>query len=717
MKTIRTYVDKSELLEKTAHLTGWALTMDGHPMTITVTEKGGQPVEATVRTLSRPDVCRAILGNDSQPDSGFDVKFPCQMDRKYQVVFRTSTGQVVIPVSPAQLQKETGRRLVPLRKMVGMTSPAMVADDAKYLLKKGPAALKERWIRRYETTENKYMRWLEAHRKEWQPSPEFVAWMEKEDAPVISIVVPLYNTPMNFYQQMVDCVRKQTYGHWQLCLADGSTDGVDRKTCLPQDSRIRYEKLTDNQGISGNTNAALSLADGQWIALMDHDDFIEETALAEMLERALSTGADMVYSDEDKVSLDRKHYYEPHFKSDYNPDLLRSNNYICHFLMVKRELLSKVGGFRQEYDGAQDYDFILRCTEAAERVEHLPRILYHWRMHPSSTAENPDSKTYAFEAGRRSIEAHLQRVGIKGAVERTQRPGYYRVRYGLQGETLQKPRISIIIPNKDETETLRTCINSILTRTTWPEYEIIIVENNSTTQEIWDYYKELEAVPRIKVVTWPDAFNYSAINNFGVSHSSGQYVVLLNNDTEIISPDWLEEMVGICSRPEVGIVGAKLFYPDETIQHAGVVMKLAGCCGHVFYGAEKEDPGSYARATIIQNFSAVTAACLMCRRQVWDQMGGLSTQFQVAYNDVDFCLRVREAGYLVTFTPYAQAYHYESKTRGYEEGSEKQARFLREQNLLKERFPAYQQQGDPYYNPNLTLIAPDFTGKYLHDGQ
>ncbi len=711
MKTIRTYVDKSELLEQTAHLTGWALTLDGQPLTITVTKKDGKPVEAAIRTLSRPDVCRAILGNDSQPDSGFDVKFSCEMDQSYRVHFTTATGRVSIPVSPAQLKKETGRRLVPFRKMVGMTSPAMVADDLKFLLKKGPAACKERWIRRYETKENKYMRWLEEHRKAWQPGPE------RKAGPLISIVVPLYNTPANYYKQMVDCVLAQTYPNWQLCLADGSTDGADRQKPLPKDDRIRYQKLEQNLGISGNSNAALSLAEGQWIALMDHDDFIEPTALVEMLERAQETGADMIYSDEDKVSLDCRYYYDPHFKSDYNPDLLRSNNYICHFLMVKRDLLLQAGGFRQEFDGAQDYDFILRCTEQAKRIEHLPRILYHWRVHPLSTAENFDSKTYAMEAGRRAVQEHLQRVGIRGTAERTERPGYYRVRYELQGTVTAKPKVSIIIPNKDEAETLRTCINSILTRTTWSEYEIIVVENNSTTEAIRDYYRELEAVPQVKVITWPREFNYSAINNFGVSHSSGQYIVLLNNDTEIITGDWLQEMMGICSRPEVGIVGAKLFYPDETIQHAGVVMKLAGCCGHVFYGAEKEDPGSYARATVIQNFSAVTAACLMCRRQVWDRLGGLSTEFQVAYNDVDFCLRAREAGYLVTFTPYAQAYHYESKSRGYEEGSEKQARFLREQNLLKSRFPAYKEQGDPYYNPHLTLIAPDFTGKYLHDGQ
>lgn len=721
MKNIRYYVDKSELLEQTAHLTGWALSLNDSSLNILVTEKGGQPVEAAVRVLSRPDACRAVFGDERQPDCGFDVKFTCEMNRSYRLILKNDTERVSISVSPAQLQKETERRLMPFRKMVRMTTPAMVGDDLRLLFRKGPGAWKERLVRRYETDENKYMRWLSKHRTRWLEEAE--ALEEKKLTyrrnglvkafPTVSIVVPLYNTPMKFYKQMVDCCLDQVYENWQLCLADGSTDGVDRRSCLPEDSRICYRKLSENMGISGNTNEALALAEGQWIALMDHDDILEPSALAELIDRAVSTGADMIYSDEDKVSLDRKHYYEPHFKSDYNPDLLRSNNYICHLLMVKRELVAKIGGFRKEFDGAQDYDFILRCAEKAEKIEHLPRILYHWRVHPLSTAENFDSKTYAIEAGRRAIGEHMKRTGLMGTVERTERPGYYRVRYGVKG----RPKISIIIPNRDEADTLRTCIESIRAKTDWPNYEIIVVENNSTTGEIREYYQELEKLPEVKVITWHNEFNYSAINNFGVSHSTGDYVVLLNNDTEIITPDWLGEMAGICSRPEVGIVGAKLFYPDDTIQHAGVVMKLAGCCGHVFYGAEKENPGSYARAVVIQDLSAVTAACLMCRREVWDRLGGLTTDFQVAYNDVDFCLRVRKAGFLVVFTPYAQAYHYESRTRGYEEGSEKQARFLREQNLLKERFPEYQEQGDPYYNPNLTLVAPDFSGQYLHDGQ
>ncbi len=721
MKTIRYYIDKSELLEQTAHLTGWAVSMTEEPVTILVAGKRGEAVEAAVRRLSRPDVSRAVFGDGRRPDCGFDVKFPCEKDGKYRLIFEAGEKKKTLSVNPGQLRRETGRRYVPFRKMVRMTTLPMAADDLHFLITKGLSAWRERLARRYETDGNKYMRWLDEHRAdrreetkgEGQRQMPYGGNNPAHSRPMVSIVAPVFNTPLKYYEAMVASCMGQAYENWQLCIADGSTDKTDREKCLPKDSRICYRKLSENLGIAGNTNEALSMAGGQWIALLDHDDFIEKSALAEMMETALKDGADLIYSDEDKVSLDGKFYFEPHFKPDFNPDLLRSNNYISHFLMIKRELLLRVGGLRREYDGAKDYDFILRLCEQAEHIAHLPRVLYHWRAHPASTAENPESKAYAWAAGRRAVEGHLTRSGIAGRVEETSRPGYYRVHYEAPGH----PKISIIIPNKDQAQLLYACVRSIREKTRWPDYEIIIVENNSATREIRDCYGKLEKYPEVKVLTWPGEFNYSAINNFGVSHSTGDYILLLNNDTQIITPEWLEEMAGICSRPEVGVVGAKLFYPDDTIQHAGVVMKLAGCCGHVFYGAEKENPGSYARAVLIQDYSAVTAACLMCRREVWDRMGGLSTDFKVAYNDVDFCLRVRKAGLLVVFTPYAQLYHYESRTRGYEEGSEKQKRFLREQELLRERFPEYQTQGDPCYNPNLTLVAADFTGKYLHDGK
>ncbi len=720
MRSIRYYIDKAELLERTAHLTGWAVSMDDSRLEISVT-CGGHPIETLVRSLSRPDASRAVFGDERQADCGFDLRFACEKGKVYEVVFSNEKGKARIRITREGLEKETGRRLLPLRRILRMTTPRMAVDDLRFLLRKGPFAWKQRLVRRYETDENKYLRWLDGQRTELAEKARKDVGRKldygknglSQEFPTVSIIVPLYNTPQKYYLQMVDSVLGQTYENWQLCLADGSDDGTDRKSCLPEDSRICYRKLPQNLGISGNLNEALALAEGQWAAFLDHDDILEAEAVGEMVKAALKAGADMVYSDEDKVSLDLRHFYEPHFKSDFNPDLLRSTNYICHFLMVKTELLARVGGFRREFDGAQDYDFVLRASEQAACVAHLPRVLYHWRAHPSSTAQDTDSKGYAWEAGRRAIEEHLKRVGIQGTVEQTERPGYYRVRYQAD----RNVRISIVIPNKDQADTLRTCVESIRARTDWPDYEILIVENNSTTEEIWEYYRELENLPQVRILRWQGEFNYSAVNNFGVSHASGEYVVLLNNDTEVITGDWLSELAGICRRPEVGVAGARLLYRDGTVQHAGVVMKLAGCCGHVFYGAEREDPGSFARAVLIQDYSAVTGACLMCRREVWDRLGGLDTAFQVAYNDVDFCLRAREAGLLVVYDPYAELWHDESKTRGYEEGSEKQARFLREQKLLRERYPQYMEQGDPYYNPNLTLTAPDFSGRYLHESE
>ncbi len=736
MKKIRYYTDRAELIENTVHITGWAIALKESAVKVSViarTHSSGQlinpdgtPSDLSVRVLSRPDASLAVLGNESQADCGFDIRFTCDMAVKYRVIFRTDSGQARYDVAPASLARESTKRLIPLRRRIRMTTPAMLGDDLRFLLKKGPGALAERWERRYETDENKYFRYLKKQRETEYPGARSLCEAARRavNAPgpgTVSIVVPLYNTPVKYYRQMLDSVLAQTYPDWQLCLADGSDDGTDRSSCLPSDKRIVYRRLSRNQGISGNSNEALSMAEGEWIALLDHDDVLEADALAQMLAKAKETGADMIYSDEDKVSPDLKIYSEPHFKSDYNPDLLRSNNYICHFLMFRRQLFTQVGGFSKEYDGAQDYDLILRLTEKAEVISHIPRVLYHWRIQPSSTAGNPESKAYADEAGRRALEAHLRRIGISGTVEKTERPGYYRVRYrvcddGEDGSGI-RPVISIIIANKDQADTLRTCITSITEKTDWPDYEIIVVENNSTTDEIRDYYRQLEKDPRARVITWSGEFNYSAVNNFGVSHSVGDYVILLNNDTEIITGDWLDEMAGICSRPDVGVVGARLFYRDGTVQHAGVVMKLAGCCGHVFYGAQGTDPGAYARAQLIQDYSAVTGACMMCRREVWDRLGGLSTDFRIAYNDVDFCLRARKLGLLVVFTPYAQAWHDESKTRGYEEGSEKIERFTAEQQLLRERWPEYMTDGDPYYNPNLTLSRPDFSGLYLHEDE
>lgn len=538
-----------------------------------------------------------------------------------------------------------------------------------------------------------------------------------EYAPVISILVPLYNTPEKFLREMIESVKNQTYGNWQLCLADGSDDSHTfvEKICkgyCRKDSRIVYKHLEENRGISDNTNACIELATGDFIGLFDHDDLLTQNALFEIVKRLNEQeDIDAVYTDEDKLLYDEKNesskYVEPHCKSDFNLDLFRTNNYICHFFVVRKTIVDQIGGFRKEYDGSQDFDFIFRCVEQARRVEHIAKILYHWRIHANSTAANPHSKMYCYEAGKRAIEAHLERRGIQAVVEMTEHLGFYRVKYPVKGN----PLVSIIIPNKDEKATLEKCIHSILEKTSYDNYEIVIVENNSETEEIFHYYEELAADARIRIVHWKEEFNYSKINNFGVKQSKGEYILLLNNDVEVISENWMEELLSNCQRSEVGITGAKLLYPDHTVQHAGVIIGLGGIAGHAFVGMDANHPGYFGRAFVQQNLSAVTAACLMVSRAIYDEVSGLEETLKVAFNDVDFCLRVREAGYLVVMNPNVRLYHYESKSRGAEDTPEKQARFNSEVHYMAERWRGILENGDPYYNQNLTLLRGDFSMK------
>ena len=708
-KQIRHYIDKMELFAQTVHITGWAIALSGRSVEYQVTDRTGRKVETAVRRLDRPDASISVFGDVRRRDCGFDLKFSCDMGEKYIVSISDGRSRVRTAVYPGELLREQSRRFVSLKKMVRMTRFSMVKNDLRCLVKEGPSALKAQWEARYETEENKYEKWLCRHRLTDMPP--------LSEEPLISIVVPVYRTPQQYLREMIESVRAQSYENWELCLADGS--GVWKETeeilreYAEQNKRIRYQILGENRGIAGNTNAALAMAEGAWVGLLDHDDVLEPSALYEAA-RAVNSHpeADILYTDEDKVTMDLKLHFEPHLKPDFNPDLLRSNNYICHFFLVRRELAGQVGGFSPDYDGSQDYDFILKCTERAREILHLPRVLYHWRSHPASTAGNPESKLYCFEAGKRALKAHLKRTGTAGTVElNREHPGYYHVRYPVRGE----PLVSILIPNKDEKETLQACIRSIKEKSTYRNYEIIVLENNSETEEIRQYYGQLEK-DGVRVVRWKNKFNFAAINNFGVSHAKGEYLIFLNNDTEVLSPDWIEGMLGNCQRPEVGVVGAKLYYADGTVQHAGVVMKLAGVCGHVLCGLEGYDPGRDARAVVQQNYSAVTAACMMTKKEVFDAAAGFSEVFQVAYNDVDFCLKVREQGYLVVWNPQVELTHYESKSRGYETTPEKAERFEREKALLKERWPMYMEQGDPYYNPNLTLTAPDCSIDYERDG-
>ena len=586
-------------------------------------------------------------------------------------------------------------------------TPYNIKKGVRYLKHYGVKGFYARLLERFEEREVEYQEWYEKNK----PSEEELARQRKKkwkDPVVISVLVPAYRTPEFFLKQMMESVLLQTYPYLELCIADGSgtDDSVEKvvKEYQKKDPRVRYRRLEKNEGIAGNTNAAIEMASGDYLALFDHDDLLSPNALFEVASAIEKEKADVIYTDEDKVTSDLKEHFQPHFKPDFNPDLLCANNYICHLFVVKRSLALKLGGQDPAYDGAQDYDFIFRCTENAEKIVHVAKILYHWRVHQASTADNPSSKLYAFDAGKRAIEAHLARIGAKAEVSHTKDLGFYRVKYQVHGN----PMVSIVIPNKDEKETLKKCLESIWKKTSYPNYEIILVENNSTTQEIRDYYKELDGKKRVRVVYWDKEFNYSAINNFGISYAKGEYILCLNNDITVISPDWLEELLANCQRPEVGIVGARLYYPDNTIQHAGIVLGMGGCAGSLFVGLARSRGGYLHKAALQQDLSAVTAACFMVKKEVFEKVGGFEEQLAVAFNDVDFCLKVRHAGYLVVYDPYAELYHHESKTRGYENTEAKKRRFQEEIEYMRCHWMPDILR-DPYYNENLSLKASDYS--------
>ena len=597
-------------------------------------------------------------------------------------------------------------------KLMGKMSPYMIQKGLRYLKHYG---VKEFWVRlheRFEPEEVPYGPWYE----QYIPTREELEKQRKKKwnyGPKISIIVPAYKTPEAFLRQLMDSLLAQTYANWELCIANASPEDASMEYVLKEyakkDSRILWKKLEENKGIAENTNEAFAMATGEFAGLLDHDDLLAPNALYEVA-KALETepDIDVLYTDEDKVRGDEVlEHFQPHLKPDFNIDLLRSNNYICHFFVVRKSLLEKTGGFRREYDGAQDYDFIFRCTQAAGKIHHIPEILYHWRTHQSSTADNPESKHYALEAGKRAIEENLRQNGLIGEVSHTKDYGFYRVKYPVQGE----PLVSIIIPNKDAKEDLEKCIQSILEKSSYTNYEILIVENNSTGEEIFSYYKELSENSRIRLLRWKREFNYSAINNYGAKKAKGDYLLFLNNDTEVISPDWIEEMLGFCQRPDTGIVGARLYFGNNTVQHAGTVIGIGGIAGHMFTDMPRERSGYMHKAAIIQDLSAVTAACMMVKRQVFDEVQGFEEQLSVAFNDVDFCLRVREKQYLVVYDPYVELYHYESKSRGAEDSKEKVRRFQSEIEFMRCRWETLLKKGDPYYNKNLSLVKWNYSLK------
>ena len=539
-----------------------------------------------------------------------------------------------------------------------------------------------------------------------------------EAGPKISIVVPLYNTPLNFLEELLDSVVNQTYRNWELCCVDAGQDtavGQHVQARAKADPRIRYQKLTENEGIAGNTNHGFELATGDYIALLDHDDILHPCALWYTAQAIVEQGADFVYTDEATFEGKVENVVLYHFKPDFMLDNLRSNNYICHLTTFSKVLMEQAGGGeRAEYNGSQDYDLFLRLTEKARKIAHIPHALYYWRSSPNSTASDISAKTYCIDAGIAALKAHYARCGV--AVDDVTlipgTPGYYKTDY-----TMAHPgRVSILIPTCDHIRDLETCVESIYARTTYPDFEILLIENNSKEEQTFRSYERMqkEHPDTLKVLTWQGkGFNYSALNNFGARYATGEYLLLLNNDTEVITPGWLEEMVMYAQQKRVGCVGAKLLYPDDTIQHAGVGFGIGGVAGHLHKYFPATSDGYMGRLNYVQDVYGDTAACLLIRKEIYDEVHGLDESYAVAFNDVDFCVRVREAGYTNIFTPFAQLYHYESKSRGMEDNPEKQKRFQGEVLRFQARWGDLLAKGDPCTNPNFDIQREDFSLKIL----
>lgn len=534
--------------------------------------------------------------------------------------------------------------------------------------------------------------------------------------PLISILVPLYNTPKAFLKQMYDSVAAQTYSNWELVLADGSDDahayvGEFFKQRIETEKRIKYKKLDENKGISGNTNECLAISSGEYIGLFDHDDILHPSILFEYVKAINEKKADYLYCDEttfNKNNIDKM--ITMHFKPDFAIDNLRANNYICHFSCFKRDLLDGTELFRSEFDGSQDHDMILRLTDRAKNIVHVPKLMYYWRSHAGSVAKDISAKEYAIEAAKGAVADHLTRKGFKNFTITSTRA--FETIFRISYELLAHPKISIIIPNRDHREDLERCVTSILERSTYDNFEIIIVENNSQTQEIEDYYRNLKD-KRIKLIRYIGDFNYSLVNNYGAAYADGQYLILLNNDTQVLTPNWMEEMLMYAQRKDVGAVGAKLLYADKSIQHAGVVIGLGAhrSAGHTHYGKSYDNLGYMGRLCYAQDVTAVTGACLMVAKHIYNKLGGLDDHFAVSLNDVDFCLRLREAGYLNVFTPFAELYHFESVSRGLDDNGSKAERYDKECERFKKKWEKQLEAGDPYYNPNFSLDRSDYSVK------
>ena len=713
-ETLRFSVDMVGLEQRNVAVRGWIVDFTS-TLQVEVRDDQGNPVNCRLHWNPRFDVVKALQLPESMENCGFEVLAARDLIKADTLIItlRNDRTEKEYRLDLNWLDEEFSEKA----RMKKILSARNLGKNLKRIARGGfrKFVYEVKMELNPDTTE--YLYWIHAHKvrkKELKRQAEHqFSW-----TPKISIVIPLYNTPIPFLKELLDSICGQSYGNWQLCLADASTEDAPGQFIQQEygrEKRIQYRRLKENLGISENTNQAIQMAEGEYLMLSDHDDVLEKDALYEIV-RILNEApdTDLVYTDEDKVSMDGEHYFEPHFKPDFNLGLLRSNNYICHITVVRRTLMEELGGLRKEFDGAQDYDLVLRCAEKTGKIRHVPRILYHWRSHPGSTAVNPESKQYAYDAGLHALQEHYRRMGLEAAVERRENmPGYYRTDFKVRGN----PLVSVIIPNKDHAEDLRRCLTSVFEKTTWENYEVLVAENNSEEEETFAYYDEIKQQygDRIRILKWEREFNYAAINNWAAAQAGGEYLLFLNNDTEVISPEWMSHMLGFCSQKDTAAVGAKLYYGDDTIQHAGVIVGICGVAGHIFCGRSRLDSGYAARAKVSQDLSAVTAACMMVKASAFHEVQGFEEMYAVAYNDVDLCMKLRKKGWRILFDPDSELYHYESKSRGLEDTPEKQERFKKEEKLFRTRWPEILEAGDPCYNVNLTDKAGDCSLREKYD--
>ena len=802
-------IDALSLRDGTLMIEGWAIGKTEPKVHLSMTDLHGNPVACTAVERDRVDVMQQF-GADRM--CGFTVAVPFERGMDMYLVLTDGPAVRKIRVNEKAVTRKNSIRTKRSEKLLALCHLETLQVAWDFYKANGFRALWKKSIHKIRKIDEDYdyPEWeVKTRLSEEEIRYQSENWKNFAIKPLISVVIPAYNTGEDYLRMLFDSLKNQTYPRLEVIVADGSDkkgkgDGVrsdtnkgDAVKTVTEEYGFRHLDLGGNLGIAGNTNAGLEAATGEFIALCDHDDELPLSAFYAVV-KAINENpeAQFIYTDEDKIDFDGKAVFEPHFKSDYNPELLTSVNYICHLSVIRRDLLEKTGGFRSEFDGAQDFDFFLRCTEEAVREEnekliryrqalsqwrtqngkaagedipvteevcgllaeqtgfspeeirkllegrytsgtviHVPEIGYHWRYHKGSTAENPQAKLYAFEAGSRAVKAHYDRLGLPYAeVEKGVTYGYYH--------TVPLPceeKVSIIIPNKDHAEDLDKCLRSIVRNSNHRNIEFVIVENNSKNDETFDYYRKIDGnigaltgksmgapadpedpaenrdVSRmtLRVVYWDREFNYSAINNFGARYVSGDMILLLNNDIEIISPDALTEMIALAKRPGVGAVGARLNYGDDTIQHAGVIVGLGGIAGAAFVGLHEKENSYMHRSMCVQDYSAVTAACLMMPAQVFHEAGGLREELAVAFNDIDLCMKIRALGYRVVYNAYSTWHHYESKSRGLEDTPEKVMRFNGEIAVFASHWGPVLEAGDPYYNRNLTLRKANFALKDL----